>query len=92
MHGERRIDACRQAVAATGKMATMSEPWMSVSVADVRTGDRVRLATGQELLVSRIEANFLGRETMIALIEDTPLRWFKQPVSTTAEVEIQRPS
>jgi hypothetical protein len=79
-------------VAVTGKMATMGEPWMSVSVADVRTGDRVRLASGQELLVSRIEANFFGRETMVAFIEDTAERWFKQPVPTTAEVEVQRSS
>jgi hypothetical protein len=73
-------------------MASMSESWISVSAADVRSGDRVRLASGQELLVSRIEANFFGRETMVALIEDTPDRWFKQPVPTTADVEIQRPS
>jgi hypothetical protein len=61
-------------------------------VADVRPGDRVRLATGQEVLVSRIEPNFLGRATMIAFIEDTPTRWFKQPVPQTAEVEVQRPT
>jgi hypothetical protein len=58
----------------------------------VRPGDRVRLATGQEVLVSRIEPNFLGRATMIAFIEDTPTRWFKQPVPQTAEVEVQRPT
>ena len=85
-------NACTPTVAVAGKMASMSEPWTSVSVAEVRTGDRVRLASGQELLVSRIEANFFGRETMVALIEDTPQRWFKQPIPTTAEVEIQRPS
>jgi hypothetical protein len=59
-------------------------------VADVRPGDRVRMATGQEVLVSRIEPNFMGRATMVAFIEDTPTRWFKQPVSQTAEVEVQR--
>jgi hypothetical protein len=44
--------------------------------ADVRLGDRIRLPKGQELLVSRIEPNFLGMEALIAFIEDTPTRWF----------------
>lgn len=57
---------------------------------DVRPGDRVRLANGREMLVSRVEANFLGRATMVAFIEDTPERWFKQPVQEAAEVEILR--
>jgi hypothetical protein len=66
----------------------MADSWMSVPVADVRQGDRVRLATGQEVLVSRIERNFLGMENMLAFVEDTPTRWFKQPVPRTAEVEV----
>jgi hypothetical protein len=41
-------------------------------------------------LVSRIEPNFLGMEALIAFIEDTPTRWFKQPVPQTTEVEVQR--
>jgi hypothetical protein len=57
---------------------------------DVQPGDRIRLATGQELLVSKIEPNFLGRDALIAFIEDTPTRWFKQPVPQSAEVEVQR--
>lgn len=68
----------------------MTESWTSVSVADVQPGDRVRLANGRELLVSKIETNFMGRPTMVAFIEDTPLRWFKQPVQQAAEVEVQR--
>jgi hypothetical protein len=59
--------------------------------ADVRVGDRIRLASGQEMLVSRIEANFMGMKTMVAFVEDTATRWFKQPVPQTAEVEVQRP-
>jgi hypothetical protein len=58
--------------------------------ADVRPGDRVRLASGQEMLVSRIEPKFMGREAMVAFIEDTPRRWFKQPFPDTAEVEVIR--
>jgi hypothetical protein len=70
----------------------MTESWASAAVTDVRPGDRVRLASGREMLVSRIEPNFLGRETMVAFIEDTPDRWFKQPVQQVAEVEVLRPA
>ena len=38
--------------------------------------------------MSRIEAAFFGRDNMIALIEDTPERWFKRPVTVDADVEI----
>ena len=59
-------------------------------VSGVMPGDRIRLAAGQETLVSRIEPNFMGMETMVAFIEDTSTRWFKQPVPQSAEVEVQR--
>jgi hypothetical protein len=68
----------------------VTDAWITTPVADVRPGDRVRLASGQEVLVSRIEARFLGRENIVAFIEDTPDRWFKQPVQVTAEVEVLR--
>jgi hypothetical protein len=68
----------------------MSELWTAVPANDVRPGDRVRLATGQELIATKIEANFFGMATMVAFIEDTPNRWFKQPVPVTAEVEVLR--
>jgi hypothetical protein len=68
----------------------MTQAWTSIAVSDVRPGDRVRLANGNELLVSRIEPNFFGREAMVALIEDTPDRWFKQPAQLVAEVEVLR--
>jgi hypothetical protein len=70
----------------------VTESWTRIPAADVKLGDRVRLATGQELLVSKIEANFMGRGNMVAFIEDTPARWFKQPVPHTTEVEVQRPA
>jgi hypothetical protein len=70
----------------------MTDSWVTAPVADVRPGDQVRLASGREMLVSRIEPNFLGREAMVAFIEDTPERWFKQPVQQAAEVEIRRPA
>jgi hypothetical protein len=68
----------------------MAESWTTVTAADVQAGDRVRLASGVELLVSRIETRFLGRDGLIAFIEDSPGRWYKQPVSQTAEVEVAR--
>ncbi len=52
----------------------MSESWATMRVADVRPGDRVRLAGGQEMLVSRIEPDFMGMDGMVAFIEDTPTR------------------
>lgn len=68
----------------------MTESWATMRVADVRPGDRVRLASGQEMLVSRVEPNFMGMAAMVAFIEDTPTRWFKQPFPQTTEVEVIR--
>jgi hypothetical protein len=66
----------------------MAESWTTVAATNVQAGDRVRLATGAEMLVSRIEPRFLGRDGLIAFIEDTPARWYKQPLPETAEVEV----
>jgi hypothetical protein len=68
----------------------MSESWTTVSAADLEPGDRIRLAGGQEMLVSRVEPGFMGMDGMVAFIEDTPARWFKQPVPQSAEVEVSR--
>lgn len=70
----------------------MSETWTAIAAEQVQPGDRVRMPSGQEVLVSRIEAPFLGREGMIAFIEDTPDRWFKQPVQRMSEVEVSGPA
>lgn len=59
--------------------------------AEVRPGDRVALPTGAELEVSRVEAPFLGRDELVAFVEDTATRWFKQPMQATAEVRVRRP-
>lgn len=66
----------------------MAESWTTVPATDVRAGDRIRLKTGFEMLVSRIEPQFLGRADLIAFIEDTPARWYKQPLAAAAEVEV----
>ena len=66
----------------------MADSWTTVAATDVRAGDRIRLNTGVEMLVSRIEPRFLGRDGLIAFIEDTPARWYKQPLPETAEVQV----
>jgi len=68
----------------------VTQPWTPIPAVDVKLGDRVRAANGQEVLVSRIEANFMGMDSMLAFIEDTPTRWFKMPVGRTAEIDVQR--
>jgi hypothetical protein len=68
----------------------MPESWTTVPASDVRAGDRIRLKSGVEMIVSRIEQRFLGRDGLIAFIEDTPARWYKQPVPQAAEVEVAR--
>jgi hypothetical protein len=68
----------------------MAETWKRMPASDVQVGDRVRLEAGAEVLVSRIEPKFMGMENMVALIEDTATRWYKQPLVQTAEVEVQR--
>jgi uncharacterized protein YeaO (DUF488 family) len=68
----------------------MAEPWITATAADVRVGDRIRLDTGTELLVSRIEPRLLGLDRLMAFVEDTPDRWFKQAMAPSAEVEVLR--
>jgi hypothetical protein len=64
--------------------------WSAGKATDVRPGDRVRTEDGTEVVATRIEEAFFGREDMIALIEDTPERWFKRPIPVDANVEILR--
>ncbi|HEY6623660.1 MAG TPA: hypothetical protein VIX85_07505 [Acidimicrobiales bacterium] len=68
----------------------MTQSWKSIPVSEVRVGDRVRLESGAEVLVSRIEPRFMGMDTMVAFIEDTPTRWYKQPLPQSGDVEVVR--
>jgi hypothetical protein len=61
-------------------------PVVAVPAVDVRIGDRIR-SRGLELTVSRIDRPFLGRDDMLAFVEDTELQWLKLPVAVDAEVE-----
>ena len=67
----------------------MSDTWETVKAQDVKAGDTVRTHTGGVVLVSRVEAPFMGRSNMVAFIEDTPDRWFKQPMMSDSDVEIR---
>jgi hypothetical protein len=62
--------------------------WTTVKASEVRPGQRVRMGNGAELIVSRIEQKFFGMENMLAFVEDSDRRWFKQPAPADAEVEI----
>jgi hypothetical protein len=66
----------------------MADGWKTTSVDDVKAGDVLRYA-GQEFTVARVDAPFLGVETMVCFIEDTPTRWHAYPAGKGAEVEVQ---
>lgn len=68
----------------------MTESWVTVTAADVQAGDRIRLPAGLEMHVSRIEPAFFGMPDLLAFIEDTAARWYKQPMPRAAEVEVLR--
>ena len=53
---------------------------------DVVPGDRVRLASGREINITRIERDFLGRNDLVCFVEDTHQRWFAQALLVTADV------
>jgi hypothetical protein len=67
----------------------MSDTWKTVKAQEVKAGDTVRTQSGEVLTVSRVEAAFFGLPTMVAFIEDTPDRWFKQPMATDSDVEVR---
>jgi hypothetical protein len=69
----------------------MSESTRTVTASAVQPGDRVQLG-GVELVVDRIESPFLGMDTMVAFIEDTPERWHKTPLPADAEVIVLDPA
>ena len=52
----------------------MSASWKTVKASDVRVGDTVRIQSGAEVIVSRVDPSFMGMSNMVAFIEDTPER------------------
>jgi hypothetical protein len=59
-----------------------------VKATEVKIGDRVRTRTGAELTVTRIDQGFMGRDGMIAFVEDSDEQWMKMPAQVEAEVEL----
>jgi glutathione peroxidase len=69
--------------------AALGAPETRTARADeVKVGDRLLGADGTALLVSRIEEGMLGREGLLAFVEDTPARWAKMPMPSDTEVRI----
>ncbi|MGA3363087.1 MAG: hypothetical protein ABSD82_13785 [Solirubrobacteraceae bacterium] len=60
---------------------------MKIRATEVRIGDRLRTRTGAELTVTRIDERFMGREEMLAFVEDSKTQWLKMPARRDAEVE-----
>lgn len=81
-----------QLVAAIETAISMVSPavWKKTSAAQVRVGDRVRPRPEVELTVTRIDEQFFGNPRMLALVEDSAVRWLKVPAVTDAEVEVLR--
>ena len=67
----------------------MSDTWKTVKADEVKVGDAVRTQSGDVVTVSRIDKSFMGMPNMLAFIEDTADRWFKQPMMAEADVEVR---
>ncbi|HEY4279713.1 MAG TPA: hypothetical protein VGM91_15920 [Conexibacter sp.] len=59
----------------------------TVKAAEVQLGDRIR-ARGLELTVTRIDQAFLGRDNMLAFVEDSEVQWLKVPALLDLDVEV----
>jgi hypothetical protein len=70
--------------------AETSGPWESITVADLRPGDRVKLRGEFEFDVARIDAPFLGMDSMVCIIEDTPTRWHAYAAPLVEPVQARR--
>jgi hypothetical protein len=67
----------------------VAEEWTSMAARDIEPGATIRLANGRELLVSRIEPDFLGMPNLIAFIEDSSRQWYKAPMPGDMVVEVR---
>jgi hypothetical protein len=59
-----------------------------ITASGVRVGDRLRARSGTELTVTRIDEGFLGRDDMLAFVEDSEAQWFKMPAPRDGDVEL----
>jgi hypothetical protein len=58
---------------------------------DVVPGDCLRLASGREMNVTRVERGFLGVDNLVCFVEDTQQSWFAHAVFVTDEVTVRVP-
>ena len=63
---------------------------VTVKATEIRLGDRVRVRSGAELTVTRIDEGFMGRANMLAFVEDSEEQWFKMPALRDSDVELVR--
>ena len=68
-----------------------TDAWGVKPAGEVRPGDRVRLRSGTEMTVTRVERPFLGQQHLVCFIEDTETRWLAMPVPLSAEVTARLP-
>jgi len=66
----------------------MTEAGTKIKATEVRVGDRLRTRLGDELTVTRIDDEFMGREEMLAFVEDSDVQWMKMPAPRAGEVEL----
>lgn len=66
-----------------------TDGWVTATADQVRAGDVVRLPSGVELRVSRVDRPFLGRDDMVKLVEETDVSWRAYASPASAEVERQ---
>jgi hypothetical protein len=59
-----------------------------IAVSEVRVRDRLRTRSGVEMTVTRIDDVFLGRDDMLAFVEDSDAQWLKLPALRSGEVEL----
>ncbi|MGB9185711.1 MAG: hypothetical protein WCB67_16785 [Solirubrobacteraceae bacterium] len=60
----------------------------TVKATEVQLGDRLRVRSGAELTVTRIDEEFMGRANMLAFVEDSEEQWFKLPAPRDGDVEL----
>jgi hypothetical protein len=62
----------------------------TIKATEVRIGDRIRTRLGDELTVTRIDEGFMGRDGMLAFVEDSDQQWLKMPAQLDADVALVR--
>ena len=60
---------------------------MTVKATEVKVGDRIDVR-GMQLLVTRIDENFLGRDNMRCMVESTDERWACVPLPHDMDVDV----